>query len=126
MANAVYIPGVCNIGPAEIRSRQRVGIAGLTLTIVFFILAVLLAFPPAVRLIVILPGAMAANGYIQAWMHFCVRFGTTGLFNVSDSLGKTESVDQKEYRRKDQRKAISIIALSLLIGVAIGLLLFFL
>jgi VIT1/CCC1 family predicted Fe2+/Mn2+ transporter len=126
MANVVYIPGVCNIGPVEIRSRQRLGIAGLALTIIFFILAILLSFPPALRLIVIVPGAMAATGYLQAWMHFCVRFGTTGLFNVGDTLGKTESVDQKDYRRKDQRKAISIIALSLLIGVAIGLLLFFL
>jgi hypothetical protein len=50
-----------------------------------------------------------------------VRFGTQGLFNFGD-LGTQEAVHEKEYRRKDQRKAILIVVLSVAIAavVAVG------
>jgi hypothetical protein len=120
-----YIPGVCNIGPAEIKTRRMTGIVGVIITVLFLAGSLVLAFPPVLRLIVILPAGLAASGFLQAAFHFCVQFGTRGLFNVSDSLGKVESVDQAEYRKKDQQKALKIIGYSGLIAAIVAVIAFF-
>ena len=119
-ATNTYQPGVCNIGPAEIRQRRLTGWIGAAVAVVFLVLAFALAWPPAVRLIVFLPVVLAANGFLQAAFHFCVRFGTQGLFNFGD-LGTQEAVHEKEYRRKDQRKAILIVVLSVAIAAVVAI-----
>jgi hypothetical protein len=118
-ATNVYQPGVCNIGPAEIRQRRRLGWIGLAVTVVYLALAFALGFPPAFRLLAALPAGMAATGFLQGAFRFCVRFGTQGLFNFGD-LGTEEAVHEQEYRRLDQRKAIQIIVFSMLIAVVVG------
>ena len=107
----VYQPGVCNIGPAEIRRRRMSGYLGLIVAAAFLILAFVLSWPAPVRLLVFVPVAIAATGFLQAAFHFCVRFGAQGLFNFGD-LGTQEAVHEAEYRRKDQRKALLIAGLS--------------
>jgi hypothetical protein len=114
-----YQPGVCNIGPAEIRQRRRSGWIGLAVTVVFLLLAFALQWPTPFRLLVALPVGIGATGFLQAAFHFCVRFGTQGLFNFGE-MGAEESVHEAEYRRKDQRKAIQIALLSLLIVVVVA------
>ncbi len=116
----VYIPGVCNIGPAEIRSRRRSGWIGLAVTVVFVALMVVFDVPWPWRLFVLLPAGLGATGFLQAALHFCVKFGTQGLFNVDKAVGQTEAVHEAEYRRKDQRKAVVIIAGSLAIAIVIA------
>ena len=120
------MPGVCNIGPAERAARRRSGIFGLV--IAFILLAFLLAIhaPRAWRLIVFLPAAGAASGFIQDTLHFCAGFGLKGLYNVANSLGKTDTVTQLEYRRQDKRKALRILYLSLLVGLVFAALAFWL
>ena len=86
-ATNTYQPGVCNIGPAEIRQRRMSGYLGTAVAAVFLVLAFVLGWPPAVRLLVFIPVVLAANGFLQAAFHFCVRFGTQGLFNFGD-LGR--------------------------------------
>jgi hypothetical protein len=126
-SNDKYIPGVCNIGPAEIRMRRNTGIAGLLLMIVLFIIFYFFSVHPIIRALAIgLPAVMAASGFLQAQLHFCARFGMSGLFNFGDDIRRQESVDQLEFRRKDQRKAITIIAASTAIGLLIGLVAYFL
>ncbi|MEP6843473.1 MAG: hypothetical protein ABJA11_08125 [Pseudolysinimonas sp.] len=115
----VYQPGVCNIGPAEIRQRRRVGWIGLAAAVVFLALAFALHLPAPFRLLVALPVGMGATGFLQGAFHFCVRFGTQGLFNFGE-MGAEEQVYEAEYRRKDQRKAILIAGLSLLITVVVA------
>lgn len=112
----VYQPGVCNIGPAEIRQRRLLGWIGLAVSVVFIVIAFAFGFPPAFRLLVVLPAGMAATGFLQGAFHFCVRFGTQGLFNFCD-IGAEEAVYEAEYRTADQRKAVLIIVLSLAIAV---------
>lgn len=112
-----YIPGVCNIGPAEIRMRRMSGYLGITTTIVLFILFYFVPVDSLVRLVVFLPAALAASGFLQARLHFCARFGMAGLFNVSDDMKQHQTVDQAEYRRKDQQKALTIIVVSAAFGV---------
>ena len=119
-STTVYQPGVCNIGPAEIRQRRRLGWIGLAFTVGFLVLAFAVGFPPAVRLIAFIPAVIGANGFLQGAFHFCVRFGTQGLFNFGD-LGTEEAVHEKEYRRLDQRKAIQIVTYSVLIGLVVAI-----
>ncbi|HEY4153672.1 MAG TPA: hypothetical protein VGM38_10160 [Pseudolysinimonas sp.] len=114
-----YQPGVCNIGPAEIRQRRRSGWIGLAVTVVFLVLAFALEWPAPFRLLAALPAILGATGFLQAAFHFCVRFGTQGLFNFGE-MGAEESVHEAEYRHKDQRKAIQIVVLSVLIGVVVA------
>jgi hypothetical protein len=45
-----------------------------------------------------------------------------GVFNFGSELGKTETVEQAEFRRKDQRKALLISLYSALIGIAAAIL----
>lgn len=119
MTANVYQPGVCNIGPVEIRQRRAVGVIGLAVTVVA--LALFLAFdvPWPWRLLVALPAIGGSVGFLQGALRFCVRFGMSGLFNFDD-LGREEAVHETEYRRKDRAKAVTIIAGSVLIGLLVA------
>jgi hypothetical protein len=114
---SLYQPGVCNIGPAEISSRRRFGIIGLVVAVAFLVVAVLLGWPSLWRLFVFIPVALGANGFLQAGLHFCVNFGMRGLFNFGE-LGTEENIMEKEFRAKDQRKAVLIIVLTIVIAAA--------
>jgi hypothetical protein len=65
---------------------------------------------------------LSAEGFLQAALHFCAGFGMKGVFNFGSELGKTETVEQAEFRRKDQRKALLISLYSALIGIAAAIL----
>ena len=116
-----YQPGFCNIGPAEIARRRRIGDVGLLVTVVVLVALVALSAPPAFRLIVALPAASAASGYLQAWLRFCFGFGSRGVFNFGE-LGRTEAVSDPLARSRDRARSILLALLSLAIGVVIGLL----
>ena len=115
-----YQPGVCNIGPAEIARRRRAGHTGAIATLV--VLAVLLAIdaPPVARLILVLPAAVAASGYLQARLKFCAGFGSAGVFNFGE-VGSTESVVDDAARAADRRRSRQIGLASFVIGLAIAL-----
>jgi len=119
MAANVYQPGVCNIGPAEIRRRRLSGWIGAAIAVVFLALGFGLGWPAPWRLLVAVPVGLAASGFLQAAFRFCAGFGVRGLFNFGD-LGAEEQVHEGEYRRKDQRKALQIMGLSLLIAIVVA------
>lgn len=122
----VYQPGVCNIGPAEIRQRRMSGWIGAAVTVVAVAAFLVFHVPAPFRLLAGLPAILAATGFLQAALHFCVNFGMRGLFNVDKDLGDTESVMEADFRRADQRKAVQIIVFSVLIGIAVAVIAFFL
>jgi hypothetical protein len=121
-----YIPGVCNIGPAEIRKRRQAGWVGLGSTIVLWAVFWILRLAAPWRLLLFIPAAIGATGFIQAATHFCAGFGMKGLFNFGTEVGKTDSIEQAEFRIKDRSKARLIGLYSILIGVAVGFAGFFL
>jgi hypothetical protein len=123
---AEYIPGVCNIGPAEIRRRSQSGWFGLGVTVVLWAAFFVFRVPAPWRLFLFFPSMISATGFLQAAMHFCAGFGMRGVFNFGQVVGKTESVEQAEFRRKDQRKARSIALLSALAGLVVAAAGFFL
>jgi len=113
-----YIPGVCNIGPAEINKRRQSGWVGLGVTILLWVAFWFFRVPAAWRLLLFFPAALSATGFLQAALHFCAGFGVLGVFNFGSEVGKTETVEQMDFRHKDQRKAFQIILYSVMIGIA--------
>lgn len=120
-----YVPGVCNIGPAEIKKRKQAGWTGLIATILLWAAFLWFDVPAAWRLTLFIPAMMSATGFLQAYTHFCAYFGFASLFNFGD-VGKTDSVSQAEFRAKDRRKAWQIVIYSILIGLAVALVGYFL
>jgi len=114
-----YQPGVCNIGPLEIRRRRRAGHVGLVAAVVLLAILVAIGAPPLARLLVAVPAAMAASGYLQAWLKFCAGFGSRGIFNFGE-VGQTHQVVDAEGRARDRARARQIGFASLGIGVAVA------
>lgn len=115
-----YVPGVCNIGPAEISMRKRAGWIGLVATLALWALLIWLDAPAVWRLALGIPATMAAIGFLQAYTRFCAYFGFASLFNFGD-VGRSDTVAQAEFRAKDRRKAWRIVLYSLLIGAIVAL-----
>ncbi|MEU1971108.1 hypothetical protein ABZ477_05605 [Microbacterium sp. NPDC019599] len=116
---AVYRPGVCNIGPAEIRKRRMSGWVGLAVAVGFLILAFALGWAAPWRLLVALPVFLSAQGFLQAAFHFCVGFASRGLYNFG-ALGSEETVQEAEFHRQDLRKALLITVLAFAIAAAVS------
>jgi hypothetical protein len=117
-----YLPGVCNIGPAERAKRRQDGIVASLITIGLLVVLIVVGAPRGWRLLLILPASAAATGFLQDAFHFCAGFGMKGLYNVINSVGTTDTVTLEEFRRKDRHKALTIIGLSLAIGIVVAVL----
>lgn len=121
-----YIPGVCNIGLAEIRQRKLLGWVMLALTVGLWIAFSVFGVSKVWRLALFVPATLAATGFLQATWHFCATFGVLGLSNFGPKVGRTDRVNHKdtaeqaEFRRQDRRMALRIIAISLLAGAAVA------
>ena len=114
-----YRPGVCNIGPEEIARRRQAGHTGVIATTVAFALLLLFHLPPLARLVLVLPAAAAAIGYLQAALRFCAGFGGRGVFNFGE-VGRTTDVADAQARARDRLRAFEIAIASLAIGVAVA------
>ena len=120
-----YQPGVCNIGRAEIARRKQSGWIGTIATIVLWLVLILFNASAVWRLVLFLPAFVAVVGFLQAYMHFCAAFGFRGVFNFRPQIGRVERVEE-EFRQGDRRRALQIIACSILVDsllVTIALLL---
>ena len=115
-----YVPGRCNIGAAEIASRRRTGHVGTAVTVGLLVALVALGAPPLARLLIALPAAIAASGYLQARLRFCAAYGSLGVYNVEEALGQTAHVDDADARRRDQARALQISLASGLIGLVVA------
>ncbi len=118
--DAGYRPGECNIGPAEIARRRRAGHIGAIVTLVVFLVLVAAHVPPLARLIVGLPAAGAASGYLQAMFKFCAGFAGAGVFNFGE-VGRTERVADAEAHRLDRRRASQILLGCLSVGLVVAI-----
>jgi hypothetical protein len=115
-----YQPGVCNIGPAEIARRRRTGHVGAIASIILLLALIATGAPPLFRLLLILPVAVSASGYLQAYLKFCAGFGAAGVYNFGD-VGTTDRVADAAAKRLDRAKSIRISAASFVIGLAVAI-----
>jgi len=118
-----YIPGVCNIGKKEIKRRKQAAIFGFVLCIVCITLIQWLEADRIWKLLLFIPAASLGISFQQWYFKFCVAFGIKGVFNFGN-IGKTFTVEQKEYFRKDRIKAWQMIISGVLFGIAAALLYF--
>ena len=118
--NTQYIPGVCNIGPAEIAARKRSGFIGLIVTVALWIAFAYFDLASPWFLLLFLPAVASATGLIQGYSHFCAGFGMKGIFNFGSTVGNTDTVSQAEFRAKDKKKARQIFVYSVLAGLVVA------
>ena len=116
--SAEYIPGSCNIGNGEVRRRQAVAIFGLFLTT--FSAVTILATDQSrnSRLSIFVPALIFAIGFVQSRKKFCLAYGLAGTFNFG-GLGDVKRVQSVEDRKADRKTALSILAQSAMLAVAI-------
>jgi hypothetical protein len=103
-----YIPGTCNLGKDEIRSRQIVALFGLFLTISSVIGILAADQGRSVRFSIFIPAMIFSVGFVQSRSKFCLAYGLAGTFNF-ERLGKISRVSSVEDRRADRKTAIIIL-----------------
>ncbi len=114
-----YVPGVCNIGPAEIARRRLAGHVGVLAAVVLLAVLVGARTPRSARLLLALPTAGAASGYLQAHRHFCAGFGARGVLNFGP-VGHVTAVADPADRAADRAASRRLGRQSALIGLAVG------
>ena len=119
-----YIPGACNMGKEEIQRRKKAGWIGLSLTILTAALLIWLGVDKWWRWLLFIPAMMSATGFIQAYNKFCVYFGFGHIFNFGE-VGKTDSIEQAEFRAKDRAKAWQVLGYAIGVGIAVALIFYF-
>jgi hypothetical protein len=121
MAQATHQPGVCNIGPAEIRVRKMTAVIGFILTFALFIILRIIKAPQGLYSLEIFPATLLTTGWIQARSRFCIYFGMRGLFNFG-GLGKsssTETIDDAAFRAADRALALKLLARAVVLALPI-------
>jgi hypothetical protein len=120
VADVQYQPGVCNIGPAEIRRRRRTGHVGLVAALVLLAVLIAIDAPPLSRLLVGIPAMISASGYLQAWLKFCAGFAQIGVYNFGDR-GEMQKVVDPEAHKRDLARGRRIGLGAAAIGAAVAL-----
>lgn len=96
-----YQPGVCNIGPHEIRRRRTAGFMGVGAAIALGAILVATDAAPLLRLAVFFPLAGGVIGFLQARRRFCVAYAQAGIANLGPDDSTRGSVAGEEARRAD-------------------------
>ena len=104
-----YIPGTCNLGKAEVRSRQIVALVGLVATLILATGLIASSAPQASGLTLFAPLMVFAVGFIQSRRKFCLAYGLAGTFNLG-KLGQMSKVANPEDKAADRKTALSILA----------------
>jgi hypothetical protein len=120
MTESAYIPGVCNIGSAEIARRRRAGWIGLALTLIVLAVLIVLDAGRWWGLLLFLPATMSASGFLQAHFRFCAGFSRAGVFNFGP-IGETQQVTEEESLAADRKRGNRITLYAALIGAAVSL-----
>ena len=104
-----YIPRTCNLGKAEVRSRQIVALVGLVASLILATGLIASSAPQASGLTLFAPLMVFAVGFIQSRRKFCLAYGLAGTFNLG-KLGQISKVANPEDRAADRKTAFSILA----------------
>jgi hypothetical protein len=113
LAQVDYIPGTCNIGGDELRSRRIVAAVGLILSLSAFAVFIATDVSQSARLGIFIPLLVMSIGWVQSRKKFCLAYGFAGTFNFG-KLGHLSRVSEPTARAADRRTALMIIAQSTL------------
>ena len=115
-----YRPGGCNIGPDEIRKRRAAGVAAAVATVALGAGLIAIGAPAPARLLVALPAAGSAVGFLQARSRFCLAFGIAGVRNFGP-VGSVDRIEDRDAHRADLVAAARLGAEAVAIGAAVGI-----
>jgi hypothetical protein len=115
-----YVSGTCNIGPVEIARRRMVGHLGLLITLLGFLALVSIQVNALWRLVLFVPAAASASGYLQAMLHFCAGFGSRGVYNFGP-LGRQERIADPDALARDRSMSGRIGLGSAAIGAVVAI-----
>ena len=118
MAQADYIPGTCNIGGDELRSRRIVAAVGLILSLSTLITFISTGVSQSARIGIFIPLLVMSIGWVQSRKKFCLAYGFAGTFNFG-KLGHVSRVADPIARAADRRTALMIVAQSALYAVVL-------
>lgn len=116
-----YVPGICNIGAAEIEQRRRSAIVAGVATGAIGVAMLAARAPRRVRLAIAVPAAGTAVAALQARERFCVAFAARGVQNVAGPLGAAVPVTDERARAADRRRVVGMVARGVAFGAALGL-----
>jgi hypothetical protein len=113
-----YIAGSCNIGKGEVRRRKFVALIGAAITLTTATTLFITDQSRIARLSIFIPAIIFAIGFVQSRKKFCLAYGLAGTFNFG-GLGDVKRVQSEEDRKADRTTALSILAQSAMLAVAI-------
>jgi hypothetical protein len=113
-----YIAGSCNIGKGEVRRRKFVALIGAAITLTTATTLFITDQSRFARLSIFIPAIIFAIGFVQSRKKFCLAYGLAGTFNFG-GLGDVKRVQSEEDRKADRKTALSILAQSTMLAVAI-------
>lgn len=113
-----YIPGMCNINPAEIKRRRQSGYFGLAVAATGLGIFLYLQASWPYFLVLFIPLFVGALGLLQARSKFCVAFASAGKQHA-DNESDIASITDTEAKRIDQLKARTIYLKALVISLPI-------
>ena len=113
-----YIAGSCNIGKGEVRRRKFVALIGAAITLTTATTLFVTDQSRVARLSIFIPAIIFAIGFVQSRKKFCLAYGLAGTFTFG-GLGDVKRVQSEEDRKADRKTALSILAQSAMLAVAI-------
>ena len=116
-----YVPGVCNIGPWEIRRRRAFAIGAFVVAAVLFAVLVAAGAPALTRLLLVLPLTGGVFSWLQARRRFCAAFAMQRLANFGEGDGTRRSVQDDEAHRADVAAVRRMARDAVLIALPIAL-----
>ena len=125
MVRAAHQPGVCNIGPAEIRVRQLSALAGVVLTVALYIILRTMKVSQVLYALEFFPVVLFTTGWNQARSRFCIYFGIKGIFNFGDLINSSSAgtIDDAAFRAADRAMALKLIGRSIILALSITVIL---
>jgi hypothetical protein len=114
-----YRAGACNIGPDEIRKRRAAGVAAAIATVALGAGLIVIGAPAPARLLVALPAAGSAVGFLQARSRFCLAFAIAGVRNFGP-VGSVARVADRDAHRADLIAATKMVVEAIAIGAVVG------
>jgi len=120
-----YIPGTCNIAKDQLVKRKRFAAKCLGLTVWAIALLQIFDLSKWWRLPMVILFTLSALAIQQVYYRFCYVFGLKGLYGLG-ALGKTQKISDDKNLKKDRAKARRMIISSVVIGVVLTVIYFFL
>lgn len=111
-----YKPGSCNIGFNEVIVRKKFFRFFLILTILLSISAFAWSHSLITWFLMLFSSFSSVVLYLEIRYRFCIIFGFFNLHNF-DRLGELHDVKNPQDARKDRRRVLEIVILSLMIAL---------